>query len=426
MKNLLLLCTCLFFIACTPKPFVALEDNDTLPSPPQHIQALIDRMANVDSVAFEKVNIGLLEGLNETLFNDSDLRGFHIDSVTVDLKGKKYNINNNVLELGYTKFDTMTIFPGTGKIVDKLPYRISGFTMKKIILKEGDWVIKTIYIPSEIVEFEIDKYDVKYNPNRQTLKKLHSQIDDLTQRILNLLDEIKRIEEIEPNHAASGLPPTLHSLLEKIKKINQYYSNQEDDFINNRISVDFDKLYDVEYTVEVQEQEVDDPNNYPTIIENELLFATGKYKIPTTNSKLDKIVVELQNKIKNIEIKYANKFSSSMDIKIVLSVIGYSDKQDVGDSLRDELKEKYSVSEKNISQEERNRMLSQARADEVFSYIKNKIDSGSLISLSFIKTEAIGKGWEYPPNVKPPCPNSCQARRVVNISHIVFPDTKIE
>jgi outer membrane protein OmpA-like peptidoglycan-associated protein len=210
--------------------------------------------------------------------------------------------------------------------------------------------------------------------------------------------------------------------LRRVKAIKEHYIAREQTIITESIRVDLAELDKIEYTVEAQEVEVRNPTNAPFVIENELLFESGKYDVLTSVAKLDAIIADIQEKIANCRLNYP-----SMAVKVALAVTGYADEQDVKNDLKYKLYIKYPLEKPTAiteeTQESLNKLLSQARADNVFNYIKEKVvPSSQFTSTTFLQTGAVGKGWQYPVKLNPPCQDDCQQRRVVYISHIVFPE----
>jgi len=269
--------------------------------------------------------------------------------------------------------------------------------------------------------FSIDEYDFQYDASAPMINKLNFKIKDLEARILALMNEIDAKIKIEPDHAAKELSPTLNHLLGKVREIREYYLIKEHNLITESMRTDLQELDNIEYTVEAQEEEVSNPTNAPLVIENELLFATGEFDILQSVSKLDSIIETINKKITECQSEYPG-----VPIKIALAVTGYADEQEINGDLENILRQKYPnevvINKGGDKQELLNRLLSQARADNVSTYTKERVLSqAQIVSLSFLKSGAIGKGWQYPIHVTIPCKDDCQQRRVVYISHIVFP-----
>jgi hypothetical protein len=373
-----------------------------------------------DSIEIQKLNIKLLEGLPGFYLDERNVSVIPVDSLSLEIDTSKITPINGRLRITTIDVDTISVGIGCGKLTNISPHRIGMVTIRKLTLTKGGEVIAQIDKSMNVVNFHVYSYDLQCERLAPTIDSIEFRIVNLEKRIRTLLMVIEQLVAEMPDHAAKKLPPTLQEFLGSIAGIKGFYFKQDEMLINDQTEADLNQLNNIKFSLEVQEKEVNNPDNNPQFIENEVLFRTGKFEIIPSAPVLDGVVADIKAKILDIETKY-----SDMPVKMILVVTGYADEQKIEEDLELVLKNKFP--KENIpnlnKQEILNKLLSQARADNVYAYIINRLPSKTKLGkpIEFERNDAIGKGWIYPPNSPNSCPNDCQARRVVYTSHIVYP-----
>lgn len=415
MKLIILSTLALLFASCTGLKKIPEQTVDT-----EFVKIKEKYNFSWDSIEIQKLNIKILEGLPGFSAGDLNVSVIPIDSLSLEIDTNNITPINGKLRIITIDADTVSVGFGCGNLTDKSPHRIGMVSINKLTLTKNEKIITTISKPTNIVNFKIYAYDLQCPRLAPSIDSIEFRIVDLEERIKKLLVVIEELVSEMPDHAAQKLPPTLQAFLANISSIKGFYFRQDEMLITAQTEADLNQLNNIKFSVEVQEVEVDNPNNNPQAIENEVLFKTGKFEISSSAPVLDRVINDINAKILGLE-----KTNPDMPVKIILLVTGYADEQEIEKDLEQILRDKYP--NENISdaqkQEILNKLLSQARADNVYSYLTTRLPSKTRKGqpINFERAESRGKGWIYPPNLKKPCVDNCQKRRVVYTSHIVYP-----
>lgn len=408
LKNTLILLLCLLMSCGIIKKEEPPGPRGTTSTSPK-IEAV-----KLDSIQMSHLTINLLTGIPNDYIGDADSKHtITLDSLVLPFDDRLLLSSNRVASLGNVTKDTVQIAPGQGTPTDHAPYAIGGIKINKIILESAGR--KYVYEkPMEMVNINIKHFDMAFEPSAPLVTKILTTVDSLESRIRRLRRATELRTLAEPNYAGRNLPPLFDVLLNTLHQIRRTHRARTQRLIDNTMIVDLDELRNIEFTVEGLEDQLDDSRTNPQKFNNEVLFATGEFDMSFSGKReLSKVIGSIVDRAAATQKEYPGR-----PVLVTLAITGYADEQEVKPYLEAALVAKY-PKEIGRDQATLNKMLSQARADQIYAYLQQGL-LGQEVSLELETIE--GKGWEYPPGLKQnACRDDCQARRVAFISSIVVP-----
>lgn len=284
------------------------------------------------------------------------------------------------------------------------------------------------YAISKNVEIVIKRPNIKvvlinqlkgdYDPNVLPLEILDSLYQKTVLEVQNIKDSINNIIKNSPDHSFKALMGSKY-FAEIDKTFDDIFSyiNAKDhspEITKQKIR----KLLEIEIDLSSLRQEFNNPYVAPTSFGGDILFKSGEYLISmdqnliTLNGYLESMINEINSK-------------KAEELNIYLEVVGYTDDQDIGFPLNEELIDLYRNPRCNLSDQNcLNILLSEQRALNVKNYLINQLNKNfknTNIKLNFSESQFIGRGKIYPSNMQyESCPGDCQQRRIVNIARLII------
>lgn len=283
------------------------------------------------------------------------------------------------------------------------PHRFNSVVVSDITV--GTWIVRG--------------YDTSLDHDAPSRTALEEKIKQGKERIESIRNRVARKVKEYPDHAARNLEASLQELEDQIIEIEKFYQRQHREVPFSTIKVDMAKLEAVERTLGQMEEEVENPENDPILLENKIFFEPGEYII-VSNVNSEKLDAYINTIVKGIQ-----KHNPDRKVRVYIAVTGYADDLPVRDGLKEQLlrssgKPKF-FSELNEEEDRHyNQILSEERARSVFYYIvqrvKRQVDREHVEYIRDYK----GMGQIYPPSYEGNCYGDCPKRRVSVISKVII------
>jgi len=303
-------------------------------------------------------------------------------------------------------------------------------TVREVIIRNVDITSYLLNKAAESKKTAEEKRDeiLEYNRVRKDsleriVRRLEADIKQLRQKFDKILSD--PVNEIQ---AIRNLKGELLTHEVQIRALRNYVDNIKGDVPIEDVETKIDKAK----LIESQLNDIDDlfddfSSRSPEFVPIRTLFNSGKYQmtdvdrraLQAVNSYVSNTIVPyLRNRIDNMSSSYSY-------LKVWITVVAYADEVRVGNDLARALG--VNISE---TQGEKNRVLSEKRAENLHRYIRqqirNRIGSSYYSKLRFGRTASgrydfQGKGWllpEHPYNVTCPNMTNCPDRRVSICSKI--------